>query len=59
MGTCALGAPPSWHPNGNYAMIKVAGLGLIPKPGEVGWLVGWENVGWFWLTLSQMLVVVG
>jgi len=25
MGTCALGSPPSWHPNGNYAMIKVAG----------------------------------
>eukprot|EP00434_Breviolum_minutum_P010340 symbB.v1.2.009123.t1/scaffold552.1/size189238/2 len=29
MGTCALGSPPSWHPNGNYAMIKVAGLGSV------------------------------
>ena len=25
MGDCHLGSPPSWHPNGNYAMIKVAG----------------------------------
>ena len=49
MGTCALGSPPSWHPNGNYAMIKVAGLGLIPKPGEVGWFVGWEKC---WLQLQ-------
>ncbi len=41
MGTCALGSPPSWHPNGNYAMIKVAGL----SPKTASWLVG-ELVGW-------------
>lgn len=66
MGTCALGAPPSWHPNGNYAMIKVAGLGFR----LVLWFTGKNNtkprrkipkpgeVGWVgWLGKCWLVLV--